>query len=140
MPFSMNFGGFNAGDFQSGGFGGFRQGGTPPPRPGRRARRPRKAIGNAFTRTLINLGVTLVFALTYFYVELPAINLHAEEFYVFAFLVCAVYCVCAIVTSGFQPEGVKGYFSFVKKQCTIPFLTVTALLMYIFHQGRKGRL
>ena len=131
MPFSMNFGGFNAGDFQSGGFGGFRQGGTPPPRPGRRARRPRKAIGNAFTRTLINLGVTLVFALTYFYVELPAINLHAEEFYVFAFLVCAVYCVCAIVTSGFQPEGVKGYFSFVKKQCTVPFLALAALVIII---------
>ncbi len=67
----------------------------------KKERKPRKPIGNAFTRTLINLAVTLVFGLAYFYVELPAINLHAEEFYVFAFLLCAVYCACAVVTSGF---------------------------------------
>ena len=86
------------------------------------APKPRKAIGNAFTRTLINLGVTLLFGLGYFYFELPALNFHAEEFYVFVFLLCAVYCVMAILTSGFQGEGVKGYFGFVKKQCTVPFV------------------
>ena len=76
MPFSFNFGGFNPGDFS--GFGGFQdEGAAPPPK---KPRKPRKAIGNAFTRTLINLGVTLVFALVYFYVELPALNFHAEEF------------------------------------------------------------
>ena len=131
MPFSFNFGGFNPGDF--GGFNGADgQGnaGYTPPRP-KKERKPRKAIGNAFTRTLINLAVTLVFGLAYFYVELPAINLHAEEFYVFAFLLCAVYCVCAVVTSGFQGEGVKGYVHFVKKQCTVPFLAFIALIAAI---------
>ena len=131
MPFSFNFGGFNGGPF-GGGFnpaaGETGQNYTPPPK---RTRKPRKAIGNAFTRTLINLAVTLVFCLVYFYVELPAINLHAEEFYVFAFLLCAVYCVCAVVTSGFQGEGVKGYVHFVKKQCTIPFLAFIALIAAI---------
>ena len=91
MPFSFNFGGFDGGAF-GGGFnpsaGETGQGFTPPPK---KPRKPRKAIGNAFTRTLINLAVTLVFGLVYFYVELPAINLHAEEFYVFVFLLCAVY-------------------------------------------------
>ena len=77
--------------------------GTPPsPSVPSGSGKPRKAIGNAFTRTLINLGVTLLFGLGYFYFELPALNFHAEEFYVFVFLLCAVYCVCAVLTSGFQ--------------------------------------
>ena len=130
MPFSFHF---DPGSFQ--GFQGFQgyasNGGADDAPPPKRTRKPRKPIGNAFTRTLINLGVTLVFALVYFYAELPAINLHAEEFYVFAFLVCAVYCVCAVLTSGFQEDGVKGYVGFVKKQCTVPFLAFIALIAVI---------
>ena len=132
MAFTFHFGGF---DPNNGGFGGFQNAGsdggtgwTPPPK---KERKPRKPIGNAFTRTLINLGVTLLFGLIYFYLELPPINLHAEEFYVFAFLLCAVYCGCAIFTSGFQGTGVKGYFGFVKKQCTVPFLAFIALILAI---------
>jgi len=127
----FNFGGFNpngfGGGFNPGGQGG--EGGFTPPPP--RARKPRKAIGNAFTRTLLNIAVTVVFGLVYFYLELPALNLHAEEFYVFLFLLCAVYCVCAVFTSGFQGEGVKGYFGFVKKQCAIPALAFVALMAVI---------
>lgn len=130
MPFSFNFGGFDPGAF--GGFSG--EDASQPQRP-RRERKPRKAIGNAFTRTLINLGVTLLFGLGYFYFELPALNFHAEEFYVFVFLLCAVYCVCAVLTSGFQGEGVKGYFGFVKKQCTVPFLVLAALIVAIVIGG-----
>ena len=127
MPFSFNFdpsafgGGFNPGGAQGGGF--------PPPAP--TPRKPRKAIGNAFTRTLLNILVTLVFGAVYFYLELPALNPHAEEFYVFVFLLCGVYCVCAVFTSGFQGEGVKGYFGFVKKQCALPFLVFLALIAAI---------
>ena len=69
MPFSFNFGGFDPNVFGGGTGGGF----TPPQRP-KKERKPRKAIGNAFTRTLINLAVTLVVGLAYFYVELPALN------------------------------------------------------------------
>ena len=54
MPFSFNFGGFNPGDFS--GFGGYQSGESAPPPP-KKPKKPRKAIGNAFTRTLINLGV-----------------------------------------------------------------------------------
>ena len=130
MPFSFNFGGFDPSAF-----GGFSGGDASQPQRPRRERKPRKAIGNAFTRTLINLGVTLLFGLGYFYFELPALNFHAEEFYVFAFLLCAVYCVCAVLTSGFQGEGVKGYFGFVKKQCTVPFLVLAALIVAIVIGG-----
>ena len=79
--------------------------------------------------------MTLLFGLGYFYFELPALNFHAEEFYVFVFLLCVVYCVCAVLTSGFQGEGVKGYFGFVKKQCTIPFLVLVALIAAIIIGG-----
>lgn len=130
MPFSFDFGGFDPSAF-----GGFSGGDASQPQRPKRERKPRKAIGNAFTRTLINLGVTLLFGLGYFYFELPALNFHAEEFYVFVFLLCAVYCVCAVLTSGFQGEGMKGYFGFVKKQCTIPFLVLVALIAAIIIGG-----
>ena len=130
MPFSFDFGGFDPSAF-----GGFSGGDASLPQRPKRERKPRKAIGNAFTRTLINLGVTLLFGLGYFYFELPALNFHAEEFYVFVFLLCAVYCVCAVLTSGFQGEGAKGYFGFVKKQCTIPFLVLVALIAAIIIGG-----
>ncbi len=130
MPFAFQFGGFDPGSF-GGGFNpeAFQQ------QRAARAQRPRKArraVGTPFTRTLINLAVTLVFGLVYFYLELPALNLHAEEFYVFVFLLCAVYCVCAVFTSGFQGDGsIKGYFHFVRKQCAVPFLAVVVLIVIL---------
>ena len=78
---------------------------------------------------MINLLVTLVFGAVYFYVVLPPINLKAQEFYVFVILLCAVYAFCAVLTSGFQGTGVKGYFGFVKKQCKIPLFVAVALLV-----------
>ena len=127
MPFTFNFGsfgGFNPGGHQPGE-------GTQPDFNQRPQRKPRKPIGTPFTRTLINIAVTALVGLVYFYVELPALNPHAEEFYFFVFLLCAVYCGCAVLTSGFQGTGAKGYFGFVKKQCTIPFFVVIALIAAI---------
>ena len=94
----------------------------------KRERKPRKAVGTPGKRIAINTLVTLLVGAVYFYLELPAINLHAEEFYGFVLLLCAVYCGCALLTSGFQGEGAKGYFRFVKKQCTIPFFLAAGLL------------
>ena len=97
----------------------------------KKPRKPRKAIGNGVTMTLINLGVTLLFAAVYFYVALPPMNLHSEECYVFLFLCCGVYCVCALLTSGFQGTGARGYFQFAKKQCAVPFFLAAALVVTI---------
>jgi len=132
LSIQFQFGGFNPKGFHFGGFQGDGENSGPDfVQQPQKERKPRKPIGNAFTRTLINLAVTLVFGAVYFYVELPAINLHAEEFYVFAFLLCAVYCGCAVFTSGFQGEGVKGYVGFVKKQCVVPFFVFIALIAAI---------
>ena len=95
----------------------------------KREKKPRKAVGTPVGRTVLNLAVTLVVGAVYYYVCLPALNLHSESFYVFALLLCAVYCVMAILTSGFQGEGPKGYFGFVKKQCKIPFFLALALVL-----------
>ncbi|HJB21642.1 MAG TPA: CvpA family protein [Candidatus Fournierella merdavium] len=109
-----------------GGPGGGYPGGQRPRSP----RRPRRfVVRNPVARVLVNLLVTLVFGLGYFYVELPAINLQAREFYLFVFLLCAVYCVCAVFTSGFEGGDARGYFTFVKKQCTVPFWLCAALVV-----------
>ena len=92
-----------------------------------RPKKERKPVGTPLGRTLLNLAVTLVFAAVYYYAVLPPINLKSEEFYIFVLLSCAVYAVCAVLTSGFQGDGVKGYVGFLKKQCTIPFIVAVGL-------------
>ena len=93
-----------------------------------RPKKERKPIGTPAARTAINLAVTLLFAAVYYYVALPAINFKTAEFYTFLVLLAVVYCVCAIITSGFQGTGAKGYFKFVKKQCRVPFFLTVGLL------------
>ena len=114
------FGNIFFGNF--GNWGGAAQPGGP--RPPRR----RFVVKSKALRVAVNLLVTLVFGLVYFYFKLPALNLQAEEFYVFVFLLCAVYCGSAIITSGFQGQGGGSYFAFVKKQCTLPALLCAGLL------------
>jgi len=121
MPFS----GSDAGGFQWEGFNSGAPSQKRPPKP----KKPRKAVGNPFTRVLINLFVTALVGFIYFYLELPPINLQSPDFYAFALLLCAAYCISAVVTSGFQGEGVKNYFKFLKKQCAVPFFLAILLLV-----------
>ncbi len=122
----MGFSGTDAGGFHWQGFNS----GAPSQRSSRPSKKKnRKPISSGLARTLINLAVTLVVGAVYFYVALPAINLHAEEFYVFALLLCLVYGISALITSGFQAEGVKGYFQFVKKQCLVPAILAAVLVV-----------
>ena len=123
-PFGSFFGGFGLGG-QPGGFQGGtrRQGGARPPR--------RFVIKNPAARVAVNLLVTLAFAAAYFYFELPAVNIHAQEFYVFLFLVCAVYCVCSVFTSGLVADTPKGYFQALKRQCFVPVAACVAAVAAI---------
>lgn len=138
---SSGFGGFGdngtpfgAGNFGAGNpFGGFGFGAGPQKEEyqaqPKRNTKPRKTIQSPVKRTLLNLLVTVVFGLIYFYAALPPINLKAPEFYGFVFLLCVVYCVMVLLTTGFQSDGVKGYAQFVRKQCRIPFYIVIALIV-----------
>ncbi|MEA4921147.1 MAG: CvpA family protein [Clostridiaceae bacterium] len=77
----------------------------------------------------VNLTVTLLFGLIYFYFELPAINLHDKNFYGFFFLMSAVYCVSAFITSGIFKTAQRGdFFKNVKKTCFLPFVLCIALI------------
>jgi len=116
----IKFSGSDAGGFQ------FDPNSAPKPK---REHKPRKSIGSKGSRIAVNTLVTLLVGAVFFYVQMPAINLHAEEFYGFVLLLCVTYCICALFTSGFQGTGAKGYFTFVKKQCTVPFFVVAALIV-----------
>lgn len=116
-------------EFKFNGEDGFKVDLNAAPKREKKERKERKPIGSKGKRIAINTLVTLIFGAIYFYIQLPAVNLHAEEFYGFVFILCAVWCICALITSGFQGEGAKGYFNFVKKQCTVPFFIVLALII-----------
>lgn len=74
-------------------------------------------------KILINLLVTVVLGFIYFYLAMPAINLQAPEFYSFIFVLCLIYVLSALVTSGFREGKSSGkvrvgdYFRFIKQQC-----------------------
>ena len=118
----FRFGNMN---FDPNAFSGFQPGAAPPPKKPRKVRKP---IRSPFARILINLLVTLVIGGAYFYVVLPPLNPQATEFYFFLTLLLIVYCVCALITSGFQAQTGKDYFSFVRRSCKIPFFLVLAIL------------
>ena len=97
---------------------------------------PRKPMGKA-ARVLISLAVTLVFGLVYFYLSLPALNLQDGNFYTFVFVLCIVFVVASLFTSGFRMapgSGVKEYFRFVKTQC----LPVGVLMVLLIAVGIIG--
>ncbi len=121
MPFS----GTDAGGFRWEGFNSGAPSQQPPPR----QKKSRKAVKSPAARILINLIVTAVVGFLYFYLELPALSLQAPDFYAFALLVCAAYCVTAVITSGFQGQGAKHYFKFLRKQCAAPFFLALALIV-----------
>ena len=81
----------------------------------------------------VNIAVTLIFGAIYFYFALPAINLHDRSLYVFVGLLCVVYFVCALITSGMNLDkgaGIKGYFNFIKTQC-LPIGILFAFLIAV---------
>ena len=91
-------------------------------------------------QVLLGLLITAVVGLVYFYFELPAINLHAEEFYGFAFMLAAVYCVSQVLLSGafriqefVQGEDqlgntAKHFFSAIWHSCKFPAVICVALV------------
>lgn len=78
---------------------------------------------------LISILVTLVVGLIYFYLNLPAINLHSAEFYTFVIVLCVVYCACNLVVTGFKATSVKDYFRHLLKKCTIPVVAAVLLVV-----------
>jgi len=100
-------------------------------------KKPRKKLSKG-AGIAVNLLAVLVIGSLYFYVTLPALNLHASEFYVFVGLLCIVYSVSALITSGMSLSGgsggLKEYFKFIKTQC----LPIGILLLALVVVGLVG--
>ena len=67
----------------------------------KRFRVPRSRAG----RVVLNLVITLVLGALLFYVSLPPINLKAPEFYSFFIMLCIIYMLAALITSGFRADS-----------------------------------
>ena len=66
---------------------------------------PREPKGTLFSRVLISTVIALVFGAVYFYVALPALNIHSEDFFTFVLAVCGVWAVFMIILRGTRPAG-----------------------------------
>ncbi|MEG2421132.1 MAG: CvpA family protein, partial [Oscillospiraceae bacterium] len=88
---------------------------------------PKSSLG----KIAFNIIATLIVGAIYFYVTLPALNLQSGDFYAFVGLLCVVYFICALITSGMNLGGgnIKDYFKFVKSQCLPVGILFAALLL-----------
>ena len=97
--------------------------------PAKKARGP-KGGGAKLALCLI---ITLVVGLVYFYVVLPPINLQAEEFYTFLTLLCVVFVVCSLLTSGMDllrgSRSPRDYLKFIKARCLPVGILFLALIL-----------
>lgn len=83
-------------------------------------------------KILLNLILTAIVGLIYFYVTLPPINLQSGDFYTFIGVLCVVYVLFALITSGMglsRNNNPGDYFRFVKSQCLPVGLLFLALLL-----------
>ena len=83
------------------------------------------------------LVLTAAFAAVYFYVALPAINLHDQSFYIFFLLCVAVFCVLSLITGGVtitEGEEPAQVFRTVWKHCKWP-LSACVLLVAVLLIG-----
>ncbi|MCI2105241.1 MAG: CvpA family protein [Intestinimonas sp.] len=91
-------------------------------------RGPKSKVG----RVLLALVITLIVGAGYYYVSLPALNLQDSRFYVFIFLLCLVFIVVTLFTSGIHMDygsGFKEYFHFVRNQCLPVGILLIALVI-----------
>ena len=82
-------------------------------------------------RMLISLLITLAIGAVWFYISLPAINLHNTGFYSFVFILLLVYILVSMIVlgvdTGRQEIHLRDYLSFAKSQCKVVVVVVIAL-------------
>ena len=89
-------------------------------------------------RIVFSLVVTILTGFIYFYVSLPAINPHDEEFYGFLIFLCVVYILCVILTTAggnlkerletAQRPRLRDGWNFLKKHC-LPVVIALGLVL-----------
>lgn len=90
-------------------------------------------------RVLISLLITLIIGGVWFYVSLPAINLHNTGFYSFVLVLLLVYILVFMIAlgvdTGSQGIHLRDYLSFAKNQCKVVVILVL-ILAAIFVVGQ----
>lgn len=80
-------------------------------------------------RNFYSLIVTALAGFIYFYIYLPAINLHSEDLYGFIMLLCIVYTGCMILFGGFKTRSVKEFITYSWKQVKLPFIVFVVIVI-----------
>lgn len=91
------------------------------------------------SRVLVSVLITLVIGALWYYVSLPAFNLHYTGFYSFILILLLVYILVFMISLG-TDTGKPGmtlrtYLSFAKEQCRVVVIIVLALIV-IFIVGQ----
>ena len=82
-----------------------------------------------------NILFTLLFALVYYYIKLPAINLKNPDFYAFFLICAALYCVIAILRKLGVAQAQetlhnpKDFFRTLKECCAVPAILCGGLVL-----------
>ena len=81
-------------------------------------------------RFIINILITIAVGLVYFYVNIPAINLHDPNFYGFFFLLVVIYCVLTAFSMGVikSSKDPKDWWQGLKQYCFVPIVICVALI------------
>lgn len=106
-------------------------GGKGDAKPEHKPTQPKAPKGTAVSRLIISLFAALVFAGVYYYIELPALNIHNFGFYWFIILICLVFSACMIFLRGFRADTPMEYISYSRKKLPIPFWLIAAVLAVI---------
>lgn len=80
-------------------------------------------------RNFYSLLVTVAVGFLYFYVYLPAINIHSQDFYGFIMLLCIVYTGCMILFGGFKSRSIKEFITYSWKQVKLPFIVFVVIVV-----------
>lgn len=89
-------------------------------------KKPPTKAKNVLRKTIF----TLIFGAVYFYIALPAINLHSPDFYMFAFLLSAVWLVLSLLGNPAlrQQTEPKQAWAQIKKSAAVPIIICGGLV------------
>ena len=81
-------------------------------------------------RIVINLLITLLVGLIYFYFKLPALNLQNPGFYGMVFVLAFLYCILSVLSLGLLKEvsDGAGLWRSVRINCTVPVVICAVLI------------
>lgn len=86
-------------------------------------------------KVILCLLITLVIGAVVFYITLPPINPHTVELYMFIGMLCVIFSVCILISTGnLLVSEPRGFFQVVKKQCLVPVILI-GLLVIVFAVG-----